>query len=106
MTNFIMAKWKIFLDNYSERCIIELYSTQKEVFNVSKRLQMTMSDELMGLVDKFAKFNGISRAAAVSVLCSQALSQSNAMQAMSDMMKVYQEEAKKNSVGLSVELGK
>lgn len=65
---------------------------------MSKRLQMTMSDELMGLVDKFAKFNGISRAAAVSVLCSQALSQSNAMQAMSDMMKVYKTETEKNQL--------
>lgn len=60
---------------------------------MSKRLQLTMSDDLVSLVDQFAKFNGISRAAAVSVLCSQALSQSNAMQAMSDMMKVYKEEA-------------
>lgn len=65
---------------------------------MSKRLQMTMSDELMVLVDKFAKFNGISRAAAVSVLCSQALSQSNAMQTMSELMQAYNEEKGKKAV--------
>jgi hypothetical protein len=59
---------------------------------------MTMSDELMVLVDKFAKFNGISRAAAVSVLCSQALSQSNAMQTMSELMQAYNEEKGKKAV--------
>lgn len=65
---------------------------------MSKRLQMTMSDELMTLVDKFAKFNGISRAAAVSVLCSQALSQSNAMQTMSELMQAYNEEKGKKAL--------
>lgn len=63
---------------------------------MSKKIQLTFSDELLVLVDQFAKFNGIARSAAVSVLCSQALSQSNAMQAMSDMMKVYNEEIAKN----------
>jgi len=65
---------------------------------MSKRLQISMSDDLVGLVDQFAKFNGISRTSAISVLCSQALSQSNAMQAMSDMMKVYKDEALKKTV--------
>ena len=65
---------------------------------MSKRLQMTMSDELMTLVDKFAKFNGISRAAAVSVLCSQALSQSNAMQTMSELMQAYNKEKGKKAL--------
>jgi len=59
---------------------------------VSKKIQLTFSDELMVLVDRFAKFNGIARSAAVSVLCSQALSQSNAMQAMSDMMSLVKAE--------------
>lgn len=65
---------------------------------MSKKLQLTFSDELMVLVDQFAKFNGIARSAAVSVLCSQALSQSNAMQAMSDMMKLYKSETEKNQL--------
>jgi len=52
----------------------------------------------MTLVDQFAKFNGIARSAAVSVLCAQALSQSNAMQAVSDMMKAYKVESEKNSL--------
>lgn len=65
---------------------------------MSKKLQLTFSDELMVLVDQFAKFNGIARSAAVSVLCSQALSQSNAMQAMSEMMKVYKSESEKNQL--------
>ena len=59
---------------------------------MSKKIQLTFSDELMVLVDRFAKFNGIARSAAVSVLCSQALSQSNAMQAMSDMMSLVKAE--------------
>lgn len=65
---------------------------------MSKKLQLTFSDDLMILVDQFAKFNGIARSAAVSVLCSQALSQSNAMQAMSDMMKVYKAETEKKQL--------
>lgn len=65
---------------------------------MSKKLQLTFSDELMAMVDQFAKFNGIAKSAAVSVLCSQALSQSNAMQAMSDMMKVYKNETDKNQL--------
>lgn len=59
---------------------------------MSKRLQMTMSDDLMALVDRFAKFSGISRAAAVSVLCAQALSQSKAVDTMSELLVAYKEE--------------
>ena len=55
---------------------------------MSKRVVLTMSDELVNLVDRFASFNNISRAAAVSVLCSQALSQTEALTTFKRMLEM------------------
>jgi len=64
-----------------------------------QRLQLAMSDDLLSLVDKFAKSSGISRAAAVSVLCSQALSQSEAIHTMSELLEAYKREEEKQKGG-------
>ena len=56
---------------------------------MSKRIGLTMSDELVDMVDKFAKLNNVSRAAAICVLCSQALTQSQAIETFTKMMNVY-----------------
>lgn len=53
---------------------------------MSKRVAVTMSDELASMVDKFADLNNISRAAAICVLCSQALAQSDALNTLKRMM--------------------
>ena len=63
-----------------------LNKQEKGVILLSKRIGLTMSDELVRMVDKFADLNNISRAAAICVLCSQALSQSDALETLKRMM--------------------
>jgi hypothetical protein len=58
----------------------------------SKRLQITMSEDLTNLVDQYAKSCGISRAGAVSVLCAQALSQNKAFMALPDLVEMCKKE--------------
>lgn len=53
---------------------------------MSKRFTFTMSDSLAAAVDEFAEANNISRAAAVSVLCSQSLQQTQALNTMRRMV--------------------
>ena len=53
---------------------------------MSKRIGLTMSEELVTMVDKFANLNNISRAAAICVLCSQALTQSEAITTFKRML--------------------
>lgn len=45
-----------------------------------------MSDELVSLIDGFAALNNISRSAAICVLCSQSLSQSQALDTLKRLM--------------------
>ena len=53
---------------------------------MSKRIGLTMSDELVRMIDKFADLNSITRAAAICVLCSQSLAQSDALETLKRMM--------------------
>lgn len=53
---------------------------------MSKRIGLVMSDELVSLIDGFASLNNISRSAAICVLCSQSLSQSQALDTLKRLM--------------------
>lgn len=62
---------------------------------MSKKIQVTMTDDLLAMVEKFAKVSGIPRASAVCVLCSQALANSQAIEALSGLVEAYKTEQKK-----------
>lgn len=38
-----------------------------------KKIQLSLSVDLVSSIDEFAKFNGVSRSSAISLLCSRAL---------------------------------
>lgn len=52
----------------------------------TKRVGLVMSDELVAMIDRFAELNNISRSAAICVLCSQSLSQSQALDTLKRLM--------------------
>lgn len=62
----------------------------------TKRVQLVMSEELVAAIEKFAKYSGISRSGAISVLCSQALSQNQAFSVLPDIMAAYKREQDKH----------
>lgn len=68
---------------------------------MSKKIQVTMSDDLLTMVEKFAKVSGIPRASAVCVLCSQALANSQAIEALSGLVEAYKTEQKKTETAKS-----
>ena len=59
----------------------------------TKRIGLVMSDELVSMIDGFAELNNISRSAAICVLCSQSLTQTQALETFSKMMRVYDSQA-------------
>lgn len=52
----------------------------------TKRVGLVMSDELVAMIDSFARLNNISRSAAICVLCSQSLSQTQALDTLKRLM--------------------
>lgn len=61
---------------------------------MSKKIQVTMTDSLLAMVEKFARLSGIPRASAVCVLCSQALANNQAIDALSGFVEAYKAEQK------------
>lgn len=55
------------------------------------RINVQLDSEVLRQVDEYAKFNGLTRAGAVSVLCMQTIQQSKAL----DMMKGFEDNMKK-----------
>jgi len=62
------------------------------VNDVNKRLQITMNPELLIRVDDYAKKSGVSRSAAISLLCSDMLQQKSFLAKFPQLMAAYQEE--------------
>ena len=54
----------------------------------TKRIGLVMSDELVAMIDRFAELNNISRSAAICVLCSQSLTQSEALTTFKRMLEM------------------
>lgn len=63
---------------------------------MSKKIQITMSEDLLARVEKFAKYTGIPRATAISVLCSQALAQDRTVDTLSDIVAAYHDVQKRS----------
>lgn len=66
---------------------------------MSKRVQITMSEDLLSRVEKYAKFTGIPRATAICVLCSQALAQTRTVDVLGDVVEAYKETQKRMGDG-------
>lgn len=62
---------------------------------MSKRFAFTMSDELAKMIEDYATLNNISKAAAISVLCSQSLTQNKAFSMLPDLMAAIKKEQEK-----------
>jgi len=56
---------------------------------MSKRFSFTMSDELAKMIDDYSSLNNISKAAAISILCSQSLLQDKAFRALPELLQAY-----------------
>jgi hypothetical protein len=54
-----------------------------------------MSDELAKMIEDYATLNNISKAAAISVLCSQSLTQNKAFSMLPDLMAAIKKEQEK-----------
>lgn len=54
---------------------------------MSKKFLVTMSDDLLIMVEKFAKLCGIPRSSAICVLCSQALADNKVIEALPSVAK-------------------
>lgn len=66
---------------------------------MSKRFSFTMSDELAKMIEDYASLNNISKAAAISVLCSQSLTQNKAFSVLPELMAIYKNEQDKQPRG-------
>lgn len=66
---------------------------------MSKKIAVTMPDDLLSMVEKFAKLSGIPRASAVCVLCSQALANNRAIDVLSGVVEAYRTEQDKQKQG-------
>lgn len=66
---------------------------------MSKRFSFTMSDELAKMIEDYASLNNISKAAAISVLCSQSLTQNKAFSVLPELMAIYKNEQDKQNRG-------
>ena len=58
----------------------------------NKRLQITMNPDLLIRVDEYAEDSGVSRSAAISILCSDMLQQKSFLAQFPQLMAAYQEE--------------
>lgn len=58
----------------------------------NKRLQITMNPDLLIRVDEYAENSGVSRSAAISILCSDMLQQKSFLAQFPQLMAAYQEE--------------
>lgn len=75
---------------------------KKEVFTMARvettRMGMNIPTELMEQLDEYADRMNISRTSAVCVLLSQALNSQKAMTDLGELLKLYQEEQKKQTI--------
>ena len=58
----------------------------------NKRLQITMNPDLLIRVDEYAENSGVSRSAAISILCSDMLQQKSFLAQFPQLMAAYQED--------------
>ena len=75
---------------------------KKEVFTMARvettRMGMNIPTELMEQLDEYADRMNISRTSAVCVLLSQALNSQKAMTDLGELLKLVQEEQKKQTI--------
>lgn len=62
------------------------------------RMIMNIPVELLGQVDEYARKMNVNRTSAVCVLLSQSLNSQKAMNDLGELLKLYQEEQKKQTI--------